>query len=308
MSLLMDATAFGAFAPRGRSWARAVIGIVSFASVYGLFPVAISGMPPGVKGMREVFFATDRNKKSAARFGDGRSRPEGLTLGRCIVTIPEAHVRGNVERPWSLRSITLPEDPSKHIIIQTRSELDTNSFYAAFNSAIDDAPERGAFVFVHGYNVPFDDAVRNTAQLAFDMQFRGPAISYSWPSAGVTEGYVSDIDAADWTVVHLETFLRDLRTSTGVRMIHIVAHSMGSRVATKALGQLAHSGITTAPFQKLVLAAPDIDDGVLTQLSTAIAQQTERSTVYTSSGDRALELATLLRFGPLGPVSVHRLA
>jgi esterase/lipase superfamily enzyme len=254
-------------------------------------------LPPGVKGFRQVFFATDRDRKGWALFGEGRSRTERLTFGQCVVSIPDGHKRGELERPWNLWIVSLPENPAGHIVIQTRSELDTEGFYTAFNTAIDTAPEHSAFVFIHGYNVSFDDAIRRTAQLAWDMHFQGPAIAYSWPSGGAANEYVSDLDAADWTVEHLEYFLRDLRARTGVRLVHIVGHSMGSRVTTKALGQLAHAGMSTSPFQELVLAAPDIDNGVLAQLSKAIAQQSEHATIYSSRGDRALQLATFLRFG-----------
>lgn len=39
-----------------------------------------------------------------------------------------------------------------------------------------------AFVFVHGFNVPFHEAAKRTAQMAFDMHFEGLPILYSWPS------------------------------------------------------------------------------------------------------------------------------
>jgi esterase/lipase superfamily enzyme len=40
-----------------------------------------------------------------------------------------------------------------------------------------------AFVFIHGYNVSFDAAVKLTAQLSRDMRFPGAPILYSWASA-----------------------------------------------------------------------------------------------------------------------------
>ena len=37
-------------------------------------------------------------------------------------------------------------------------------------------------VFVHGYNVDFDNAVRRAGQLAYDLNFDGPTFLFSWPS------------------------------------------------------------------------------------------------------------------------------
>ena len=45
-----------------------------------------------------------------------------------------------------------------------------------------DSRRKEAFVFIHGYNVAFDDAIYRTAQIAYDLSFDGPPILYSWPS------------------------------------------------------------------------------------------------------------------------------
>ncbi len=49
--------------------------------------------------------------------------------------------------------------------------------------AIDQAADRSAFVFVHGHNVSFDNALLRAGQLAFDLKFKGPAVVYSWPGS-----------------------------------------------------------------------------------------------------------------------------
>ena len=155
--------------------------------------------PPGIKGYREVFYATDRAAAAGGSFGPDASDKDQLQFGRVVVSIPEAHSRGELERPWQVFSVSLPEDARRHIIIAKRTALPEDAFFTGLTGAIDDAPESGTFVFVHGFNVSFDDAVLRTAQLAWDMKFRGPALTYSWPSAGATAKYVSDLDMADWT-------------------------------------------------------------------------------------------------------------
>jgi esterase/lipase superfamily enzyme len=41
------------------------------------------------------------------------------------------------------------------------------------------AGERQALVFVHGYNVGFEDALKRIAQIAFDLDFRGACLLFS---------------------------------------------------------------------------------------------------------------------------------
>ena len=49
-----------------------------------------------------------------------------------------------------------------------------------------------ALLFIHGYNVTFEDALHRTAQLAYDLKFPRPALCYIWPSKGATVLYTQD--------------------------------------------------------------------------------------------------------------------
>jgi esterase/lipase superfamily enzyme len=101
---------------------------------------------------------------------------------------------------------------------------------------------------------------------------------------------------ADWTAPHLAAFLHELRKQTSTRTIHLVAHSMGSRVLSMALDRLALADAAAANhFQEVVLAAPDINNRILTQLSTAIKSEADRVTIYASNRDRALQASAFLR-------------
>ncbi len=254
-----------------------------------------SALPPGIKGYRDVYFATDRQATGTGIFANAESRPAALRYGLITISIPQSHQRGQLERPWKIWTFELPESPSRHLVISSRRVLDIDSFFANINQDIDSAPERSAFVLVHGFNVTFDDAALRTGQLAFDLQFRGPAILYSWPSAGTTSGYVHDLDMTDWTAPHLETFLRDLRARTGVRTVHLVAHSMGSRAVGMALDRIARGAGSPVRFQELILAAPDVNSQVLEQLSSSLKSGSDRVTMYASDKDRALGASMVLR-------------
>jgi esterase/lipase superfamily enzyme len=255
-------------------------------------------LPDGIKGYREVFFTTDRIPVGGG-FGPDGAEGGQLRFGRVVISIPEVHQRGEIERPWSVYSVSLPEDAWQHIVITSRSTLQQEDFFGRVTDAIDAAPDKEAFVFVHGFNVPFDDALLRTGQLAWDMKFRGPAITYSWPSAGRTSKYGSDLDMADWTAPHLAAFLQELRQRTGKRVIHLVAHSMGSRVLGMALDRLALANPSPVDhFQEVVMAAPDINSRVLSQLESVFKTEAERVTIYASNRDRALWFSSLVRRSP----------
>ena len=43
-------------------------------------------------------------------------------------------------------------------------------------------PANGKLVFVHGYNVDFENALKRIARFAFDLDFSGTCLLFSWPS------------------------------------------------------------------------------------------------------------------------------
>ena len=202
-----------------------------------------------------------------------------------------------MERPFTMFSLSLPEDAKDHIVIAKRYAFDESDLYGAINRAIDAAPDHSAFVFVHGFNVSFDDALLRTGQFAWDLHYKGPAIAYSWPSMGGTSQYVTDIDMADWTAPHLAAFLHSLRERTGVRTVHLVAHSMGTRAISMALARLADGKEVTPKFQELILAAPDINRLVFGQLAAGLRDESERVTIYSSQRDWALRFSAFIRNG-----------
>jgi esterase/lipase superfamily enzyme len=56
-------------------------------------------------------------------------------------------------------------------------------FFTELKKIIAKGEKKTAFVFIHGYNVDFEAAVKRTAQLSRDMRFPGALILYNWASA-----------------------------------------------------------------------------------------------------------------------------
>jgi esterase/lipase superfamily enzyme len=255
-------------------------------------------LPPGVKGYSDVYFATDRVRISDGVFGNTASDDQKISYGRAVVSIPKSHKEGKEERPWSLFTIQLPEDPSKDLIIASRSGFDADPFFRQINSGIAASPNKEAFVFVHGFNVKFDDAIRRVGQLEWDLHFQGPAILFSWPSAGSTGQYVTDFEMAEWAAPHLRDFLLRLRRETGAHVVHLIAHSMGARLLSLALDRLKdQTGAQPTMFQQIVLAAPDISIPLFRQLAPALRSTSKQVTIYSSDRDKALGFSSLIRGG-----------
>ena len=112
-------------------------------------------------------------------------------------------------------------------------------------------------VFIHGYNVSFHRAARRTAQLAYDLDFAGVPLFYSWPSDGAFLRYTADEQDVRLTVPHLTEFLNDVVQATGAERVHVVAHSMGSRALAAALTDIGRD-ISEPVFGEVIFAAPDI--------------------------------------------------
>ncbi len=246
-----------------------------------------------------ILYATDRQRSGRPEpksfFTNERAENGKLSLGVCEVSIPDSdrHKVGRLEKP-SIYKLEFAEDPNKHVIlvnVETKGEQD---FFAELERRVATSERKEAFVFVHGYNVTFEDAARRTAQFAFDLEFDGAPVLYSWPSRGKWWQYAVDETNVAWSVPHLESFLKTIAVTSGARTVHLIAHSMGNRVLTSALELLvAKRALPCGLFRHIVLTAPDIDSQTFDHLAAAIAPAGERLTMYSNYKDRALLLSKL---------------
>jgi esterase/lipase superfamily enzyme len=240
-----------------------------------------------------VYFATDRNETSesdpALRFGGDRG---ALTYGTCEVSIPLDHQMGELEAPswWKLE---FRQNPENHVVLLSVTVAEKDQLFAEMSRKVDGSDGKSAFIFVHGYNVTFEDAARRTAQMAYDLNFQGAPIFYSWPSQGRTAAYTVDEQNVEWTQPHLQEFLEDVVARTASQNIYLVAHSMGNRALTRAFaGLTASKPQLAARVKELILTAPDIDADVFkTQIAPQLTALGTPVTLYVSATDKALEMS-----------------
>ena len=252
------------------------------------------------EGMREVdkhfgnivrvFYGTDRERVDDApkvTFSGDRSESESLHLGTCEVSIPQTHRTGKLETPRWFK-FEFSYNPAKHVTLIDITACVENLFYELLWKSVQESDDKDAFVFVHGFNVSFEDAVRRTAQIAFDLDFHGAPILFSWPSCAEVKGYAMDEATIDWVLPHLSQFLHDIASRGQVHTLHLIAHSMGNRVLARVLKDFAISN-ASLHFTQVLMAAPDVDRGEFIQLAKNIKAVSERITLYASSKDKALQ-------------------
>lgn len=258
-------------------------------------PLGSDGRPTDVLDPTQVSFGPDRGGK--------------LILGRATVTVPRAFRQpGEIPLPswWDLLQFRNPYnvDPTRHFTVQG----DSTKFYgsaADYVAAVRRSmAEPGnskdhVFIFVHGYNVTFDNALFRAAQISYDLgendQPFGTALLFSWASSGATRDYAYDLDSANQGARHLKAFVKLVTDDLKPKHVHLIAHSMGNAPLLAALEDLARDNSGPAKIENVILAAPDVDAVEFQRLVEASLPISRNFTLYASANDRALQASQELR-------------
>ncbi len=133
----------------------------------------------------DVLVISNRKLKSAA-FGCtndhfGVERDASAHFGVCKINVPKNHSTGLIR-------LTKDNRQSSHDffkILNSRNLSEVAVFDYLKKS------ERYPLVFVHGFNVRYEDALLRAAQIAYDLKYQGPIVLYSWP-AGARDGFLDE--------------------------------------------------------------------------------------------------------------------
>ena len=274
-------------------------------------PAAVSGERP------TVFYAT--NRRPAGRLEPrrffGREWGESV-FGRALLQLPPREELARLERGRG-RSLRSPGAPLKQVKLDALEPMPADSFFAAVAAAVGRSEQKRALVFLHGYNMPFERAVRFTAQLERGLGEGAVAIVYSWPAS---RNYHADEEAVEWTQRDLQAFLARLAAGIGAGSIDLLGYSMGTRALVRTLAALGSAAAVgpaladgaTSPagdpaprFGQLVLAAPDLEARIFARSLPDVARAVRHVTLYCSSRDRALGMSRRMhghaRAGQAGP-------
>lgn len=266
----------------------------------------------------DVYFATtraradDRAKNGINLASFNGEQGTSITFGKAVVTVPRERDVGTIPRPYlGFVLMFRKEDPTKEFTLAKVDVLDASKFFGGIGSQAAQAQRfpRQAFVFVHGFNVSFDDAVYHTAQLAHDIAFDGPAILFSWASRGSLTSYLYDRDTAKASRNDLQNFLAELAKNKDIDAVNIVAHSMGNDPLVDVLNEQATikergGQPLELKLKEIVFASPDVGRGVFSQLSGRLRTVVQGGgTLYAAGNDLALRVSDGLAHERAGFVS-----
>lgn len=264
---------------------------------------------PGTRHL-PVYFATTRNRATTERGQADATAPlftttptEATSFGRVVMQVPaEVIKRLGDDRATNLKLDRGREKLSSVDVFKRvrHRHLSSQTFATSLKAHLGRAAlsKRQALIFVHGFNVDFDEATKRLSQVAFDLEFDGALIAFSWPSMGNQLRYLTDRQRADASVDQFVRFLDQLSADLPGVTLHVMAHSMGNRILTRALHKIAvrSTDATRPKLGEVILAHADATQGWCAKLG-AVRPFVRGITNYANRDDAALRLSRGIRLG-----------
>jgi esterase/lipase superfamily enzyme len=253
-----------------------------------------------------VFYGTNRaatgSQKAAEFYGGARGE---LAFGYLDVTIPQTHVEADLETQprWVEYTLatSLAEMRTHYVLLDKVVQLPKDEFVRQLRAQVSAAPSKDVFIFVHGFNNTFEDAARRVGQLAYDLDFDGTPMLYSWPSQGSTTAYSVDEASVQVSGRRMAEFLDAVVAQSGAQHIHLIAHSMGNRALIEAMQTFLAK---RAPenrqhvFGQVVFTAPDVDRDYFMDAVGDLNAASLRTTLYASDTDYAIRSSQFFHGAP----------
>ncbi|WP_433860525.1 alpha/beta hydrolase [Pseudomonas thivervalensis] len=262
---------------------------------------AVQVAPPVPSGHNNVIV---RTYYGTNRLATGSKEPylaygthEGpLSYGVADVSIPRDHRLGALESPNSgMRTL---ENKNKHIMLMGLQPVEREILLTLIAQDVENSDGKSALVFIHGYTVSFEDAARRTAQLSYDLGFKGVPIFYSWPSREDVWKYEQDGDVIKRATPKFTAFLEDIFKRTGVENVYLVAHSMGNRAMIESMSTLIQDDQIRPKVRQLILTAPDVPASEFEKdYAPALVNAGAPVTLYASSKDWAMKASKKMNEG-----------
>jgi esterase/lipase superfamily enzyme len=250
-----------------------------------------------------VWFATNR-KANPGGGGFGSDRANAITYGHLDVSVPDAHRFGETGTGF-LKHLLRFDFRDDVLRVQRVEKQDRDTFFAEIRNVMQNVPESNcppeALVFIHGFNVTFEDAAIRSAQIGVDLRILpGGTGFFSWPSKGDVRAYPADEATIEASECAIAEFLIDFTSNCGAKKVHLIAHSMGNRGLLRALQRIAANAEAQSKvkFGQIFLAAPDLDRDLFLDLAYLYPKYSERTTLYASNGDLPVHLSSKIHDAP----------
>jgi esterase/lipase superfamily enzyme len=279
----------------------------------------------------EILYVTDRSEVSRSERGPeyGYGRATSMSYGTATVSLDpkptwEEVVRlggqGQEYRAFGLEMTKVDQvgqvelTPMSLMVVdgqlrrtpEAQAQLDgtRTKFTELVKSRLQRCAQKDVYLYVHGFNNSFYDAIARSAILWHSIGRQGLFMAYTWPAGyGGPFGYFYDRESGEFTIFHLREMIKVLVEVPGLERLHIIAHSRGTDVATTALRELnislrgqGKNVQESLKLETLMLAAPDLDLEVFSQRFWLenLGAAAKRTVVYFSSEDDAIGLSNWL--------------
>jgi len=253
-----------------------------------------------------LIFATDRRAgdQAGAFLSSQRRDRKDLALGSVTLQAPTETVGNRSSRIAEglgfLESAVGLQTQASHLRVLRSGLLQSDAAMAGLARKSLDRSTRfqgQGFIFVHGFNTSFEEALQRAAMISFDLDFDGPVFVFSWASLSKAWRYRSDRQRARKAVPFLVETLQRIGRQLPEMKLHIFAHSTGSEITVNALDELWREQHETKPLPggELILAHADIRPITLARTLPAITALGFAVTSYYSREDKAMSLSRWIR-------------
>ena len=252
----------------------------------------------------EIFVITNRQMKTAdfgcsdTHFGINLSAK--ISSGSCKISVPKNHEVGEI--PLAQQALSTAEnlsDADKKDKSQSPNEV--FRIGASSVKSLDEIiatvkkTNRTPLVFVHGFNVKYQEALLRAAQIVYDLKYQGPIILFSWPagaedslfeSAQINKTYENNFNNTKKSIAEFQNFLLALQKNK--IKINLMVHSMGHQIVLPALDNIGSAVKPQILVNQLILNAPDFSSEEFKAAAKNIKNISNHITLYCSSNDKAL--------------------
>ena len=162
-------------------------------------------------------------------------------------------------------------------------------------------------LFVHGYNVSFDNAVRRAGSWLTISASMDRCSCSAGRRARSCSSYIGDRESAQLSSDALRKFIETVIAETKAKRIHIIAHSMGNVALNEAMQTMETDVLNKLNLGETGagLAGPRSD--LFERTYRRLQKRGATSTVYAASSDWALWSSSWLRDRPqLGYIPARR--
>lgn len=206
----------------------------------------------------DILYATVREPEEdeSGHLSYGYQRSSSLTFGSAKVNLGRDLTWDNLVKAsetserdllmeMSLDSVEeigrFPATPAPHRVVDASVIIDRDyaakvnevgdQFRAEIRQRLAMTPRKEVFIYVHGYDNTFEDAVFVGGEFWHFLGREGVPLAYAWPAGYPGPiSYAYDRESSQFTVLHFKQLLSLISGMPEVKALHIIAHSRGTGV------------------------------------------------------------------------------